>query len=187
MWRPKGWWRVRPKHRNSDYPGMCELTHQDLQRPPVRPRQQRIAAGVRQSAISGRISKSGARFTCNLKSPMKTIAAAALFLSSAGWPAESQSPALVQYMAQLQCVTELSFRHISAGLERQGAVIQAAELCIPPQFRAETAGLSPNVIPSTRAERIESLVRSVKFRMYLCARQNLSGSACVAMFGKSDS
>ena len=117
---------------------------------------------------------------------MKTIAAAALFLSSAAWPAESQSPALVQYRAQLQCVTELSFRHINAGLERQVATMQAADSCTPPDFKAETAGLPTNVIPSTRAERIESLVRSVKFRMSLCARQNLSGDACVAMFGESD-
>jgi hypothetical protein len=116
---------------------------------------------------------------------MKLIIAATALVSTAAWPAEPRSPALEQYMAQLQCVTKLSFHHIDAGVTTQAATLQAAESCTPLDFKAETAGLPDNFIPSTRAERIASQVRSVRFRMLLCARQNLSGARCVDMFRES--
>lgn len=96
--------------------------------------------------------------------------------------ASQNPPALAQYMNQLQCSTKTAFDKVDTVDVNETVLIKAAEECVPLDYKAELTGLSDNVKPSTRQERVEGLVRSVKTRASLCRQQNLSAPACIKMF-----
>lgn len=113
--------------------------------------------------------------------PMKTVLLALCLVTSSVF-AQPRTPALAQYMGQLDCTTLKAVNQVIAGTPRQDAIASAAEACVPAQFKPELRGLASSLRPATRAERIAALVSSANLRLTLCKDLNRVGDKCAAMF-----
>jgi hypothetical protein len=117
---------------------------------------------------------------------MKKILIALVVLLPALCFAGPNTPALGQYMGHLQCATKVAFSNVDEAATTEASFVQAAEGCVPKEFKADITGLPAGVRPSTRDERVAALARSLKTREALCRQQKLSGAQCVKMFAASE-
>jgi hypothetical protein len=117
---------------------------------------------------------------------MKKIIAVLVFLLPTLCAAAPNTPALIQYMGQLQCSTKAAFEKADIVRVSDASFVKAAEGCVPQDFKEELGGLPGNVKPTSREERVAGLVRSLKTRTSLCQQQSLSPSACIKMFAASE-
>ena len=111
----------------------------------------------------------------------------ALFLSAMSVPALSAplSPALAQYMEQLDCTTTNSVEQLSLGVPRSLAVERSVAACVLPSFVPNQGGLASTNTPPTRAERLSTITSSVSLRLDLCERASRKGDACLKLFQRS--
>jgi hypothetical protein len=112
---------------------------------------------------------------------MKSVLLALCLITSSAF-AQTRTPALTQYMEQLDCTTQKAVDLEIAGKPRQNAIATAAEACVSLQFKPELQGLSPSLLASTRSERVTALTSSASLRLTLCKDQGLVGGQCTAMF-----
>jgi hypothetical protein len=112
---------------------------------------------------------------------MKMIIWSLLFLSATAF-AEPRTPALAQYMRQLDCTTSMAVDQLGRGEGKMEAVASSATACVPEQFIAEQGGLPAEMAAPNRVARIASLVNSAVLRLDLCERSNVKASACLKLF-----
>jgi len=98
--------------------------------------------------------------------------------------AQPETPALAQYSAQLACTTSSVLANDASTVTAKARIKESAESCVPTDFKAEMAGMSSSFVPATRAERVETLSKSVELRLSLCAQSNRRGAACQEMFAR---
>ena len=110
------------------------------------------------------------------------LALLALCLLAAPAFAETHSPALSQYMGQLDCTTRKAVDQVSAGQPQPAAIALAVQECVPQPFTPEMRGLANSLRPSTRAERIAALTSSARLRFAVCEDNGMAGDRCIGMF-----
>lgn len=114
---------------------------------------------------------------------MKKIYLSLLFISASAF-AQTTTPALEQYMQQLDCATAKALEQLDKGIQKHEAVASSASVCVPEPFVAEQGGLPTGLPAPTRAARIASLSDSAVLRLELCERSNVKTSACLKLFQK---